>query len=270
MPQAINVPLLNDARTPKHLPTHVLAVLDAPSSPPATPPRAPPSVYPLLVPVNGELFAKGFNHNNALELQRLAASTSEQEPHWDPVAHAMVMTLPVRVLKVPHPQSLPLLLLFGLEEDALRLCVPDSLPYSRPSPSVRCRTSSVTRYRDHDHDHDEDLDTYRRRSRSLATPDRDEFVIGTGLLATYLLPLGVIEEFPSVAAMPDMMVRRCSDEELTQYVVFNTGLWRNALHLAPKDQAIIDIVRTALRVARDARQMADQRKEERWSDYEES
>ncbi|KZT28289.1 hypothetical protein NEOLEDRAFT_1058858 [Neolentinus lepideus HHB14362 ss-1] len=74
-------------------------------------------------------------------------------------------------------------------------------------------------------------------------------------MATHLLPLEAIEEFPSAAAMSQAMVRFCDDDQLRRYVAFNQGLWKNILALGPRDTQVIEMVQTAWNVTADARRI---------------
>lgn len=74
-------------------------------------------------------------------------------------------------------------------------------------------------------------------------------------MATHLLPLEAIEEFPSAAAMSQAMARVCDESELRRYVAFNQGLWKNILALGPKDTQVIELVQTAWNVTAEARRM---------------
>lgn len=73
------------------------------------------------------------------------------------------------------------------------------------------------------------------------------------LLCCRLLPPEVISEFPALPVMAELMARLCSDRQLTDYTVFNQGLWKNILFLAPRDTGFVGIVRTAWNVTVEAR-----------------
>ncbi|KAH0831263.1 hypothetical protein J3R83DRAFT_13897 [Lanmaoa asiatica] len=73
------------------------------------------------------------------------------------------------------------------------------------------------------------------------------------LLCCRLLPSEVISEFPALPAMAQLMGKLCSDRQLTDYVVFNQGLWKNILFLGPRDAGLVGIVRTAWNVTVEAR-----------------
>ncbi|OBZ76425.1 hypothetical protein A0H81_03127 [Grifola frondosa] len=75
------------------------------------------------------------------------------------------------------------------------------------------------------------------------------------LLATYLLPVPVIGEFPHHPAMAEALACRCADGALHAYAAFNQGLWRNVLALAPADPAIVDIAHVAWNVTGEARRL---------------
>ncbi|KAG8216134.1 hypothetical protein J3R82DRAFT_8137 [Butyriboletus roseoflavus] len=53
--------------------------------------------------------------------------------------------------------------------------------------------------------------------------------------------------------MAQLMGKLCSDRQLTDYIVFNQGLWKNILFLGPRDAGFVAIVRTAWNVTVEAR-----------------
>ncbi|KAG9308301.1 hypothetical protein JVU11DRAFT_12064 [Chiua virens] len=73
------------------------------------------------------------------------------------------------------------------------------------------------------------------------------------LLCCRLLPTEVISEFPALPTMAQLMGNVCSDRQLTDYIVFNQGLWKNILHLGPRDAGFVGIARTAWNVTVEAR-----------------
>lgn len=253
LPATVDMPVLRPVppATHTHLntPTHVLAVLDTPT--PATASSEPRR--PLLVPVSADALAAGFKNDFARELRRQGHASPAAYVHWDATARTQVLTLPLRPLYVPHPPSIPLLLLFGLGEDFLRACAAQlerGDANALAAPPVPLSVSETA------------PDSTQPERSSSSPPPSPPPPLCTGLLATYLLPLAAIEEFPATAAM----VRRCVtskwtsssgggngwDEDGREAASFNQGLWRNALLLAPREQAVTDIVGTASRVSRDA------------------
>jgi hypothetical protein len=76
-------------------------------------------------------------------------------------------------------------------------------------------------------------------------------------LAARLLPPEVIEEFPNSAAMAGVMAKICSEDQLVKYVVYNRGLWKNALALGPNDNRMVEIVQTAWNVTIEARRIKE-------------
>ncbi|KAF8065274.1 hypothetical protein FPV67DRAFT_1696409 [Lyophyllum atratum] len=103
LPATIEVPMLR----PTQLPTHVLAVY---SSTPSPSPDAP-----LLIPINAPLYASAF---------RVELCLPPTHPHPNPntYTNTNTLTLPLLPLLVPHPPTLPLLLLFALPlEPALHI-----------------------------------------------------------------------------------------------------------------------------------------------------
>lgn len=73
------------------------------------------------------------------------------------------------------------------------------------------------------------------------------------LLYCRLLPSEVISEFPALPTMAQLMGNLCSDRQLTDYIVFNQGLWKNILFLGPRDAGFVGIARTAWSVTVEAR-----------------
>lgn len=73
------------------------------------------------------------------------------------------------------------------------------------------------------------------------------------LLYCRLLPSEVISEFPALPTMAQLMGKLCSDRQLTDYIVFNQGLWKNMLSLGPRDAGFVSIVGTAWNVTVEAR-----------------
>ncbi|TFK31713.1 hypothetical protein BDQ12DRAFT_93371 [Crucibulum laeve] len=98
IPSTIDMPVLRDA----HMPTHVLAVLppDGITSP------------PLMLPIDAGLYDEGFR--DGLALPESPPGTAAPVPRLHESTQTLIVTLPVVSLTVPHPASLPLLLLFGL------------------------------------------------------------------------------------------------------------------------------------------------------------
>lgn len=75
------------------------------------------------------------------------------------------------------------------------------------------------------------------------------------LLYCRLLPSEVITEFPALPAMAQLMAGLCTDRQLSNYIVFNQGLWKNILFLGPRDAGFVSIVRTAWNVTVEARRI---------------
>lgn len=73
------------------------------------------------------------------------------------------------------------------------------------------------------------------------------------LLCCRLLPSEVISEFPALPAMAQLMGKLCSDRELTDYIVYNQGLWKNILFLGPRDAGFVGVARTAWTVTVETR-----------------
>lgn len=75
------------------------------------------------------------------------------------------------------------------------------------------------------------------------------------LLCCRLLPTEVISEFPAPPAMALSMAQLCSEEQLSKYITFNQGLWKNILSLGPRDTQFIEIVQVAWNVTVEARRI---------------
>jgi hypothetical protein len=71
----------------------------------------------------------------------------------------------------------------------------------------------------------------------------------------------VIEEFPAFTLMAETFARM--DDALDARVVYNQGLWRNVLLLAPEDTRIVEIVRTAWNVTCEAHKGRERMREAR-------
>lgn len=254
----------------------------------------PPILAPINAEQMTRKFTNDFSHFFP-ELYSGSSSYEPPSSHWDEQRRRMIITLPVIQFVVPHPPSFTLLLLFGLglhanydlnelEEvppspsDAPQNLEPDSSPSYRSAhsdssfsstPSMQSSTSAHSSA-------PEQSSTSAQSSTSTSAsspntphplqiqstqPSRSTtpYPLGqktsTGLLATYLLPIRVIEEFPAANAMAQILARRCSLQKLQSLVEFNGGLWRNTLSLAPKDTDIIEIVRTAWNVTREAKRL---------------
>ena len=57
--------------------------------------------------------------------------------------------------------------------------------------------------------------------------------------------------------MAAAMARHCTPASLRAHAVFNQGIWRNVLLLAPTDPTLVDTVRVAWNVAADARRLLE-------------
>ncbi|EGO26882.1 hypothetical protein SERLADRAFT_464450 [Serpula lacrymans var. lacrymans S7.9] len=75
------------------------------------------------------------------------------------------------------------------------------------------------------------------------------------ILSCSLLPSEVIEEFPSVAAMAQVMARICDDDQFHKYLRYNQGLWKNILALGPHDTSLMEVVQTVWNVTAEARRI---------------
>ncbi|KAI0703044.1 hypothetical protein BC835DRAFT_1319639 [Cytidiella melzeri] len=265
------------------IPTHALVVLDTPRT---TESKGKQSVVsPLIVPINATIFDQVFN-SDLLRYHRTA-----NKPSDSPVScrKTGVIQLPTIVARVPHPPSLPLLILFvlaphlrldnvkqatsqSLVSVSLPLCAPPtpitpnnnpklpSPPASSVPPLVPLSTCLAVPASASSPPSPSGSPTIPY-PLSLTKPLRTD--LPTGLLATYLLPISVIEEFPAFAMMSEVFAQTAvsSDEELQAYVVHNQGMWRNLLLLAPLDTRIGEIVRTAWNVTAEARKHRDRMKE---------
>ena len=89
-----------------YMPTHVLAV---------TSPDQNPSTPPVMIPIDITLFEQGFRFD--LDIPPPSPSTTAPVPykHTQGDSQILVVALPVHFLVVPHVNSLPLVLLFGMK-----------------------------------------------------------------------------------------------------------------------------------------------------------
>ena len=246
IPRTVEMPLLRRADS---RPTHALAILSnlgrpaspghtlaVPSEPPTSPlpppsPSTPSSPYspvhaePFVLPIDAPLFCAKFGHNVARSLAAgLLIRAANPLVSRDRLTGAQLLTLPLIPLYVPHPPSVPHLLLYGQGLPLTPTRQRDPPNYSRPT-----------------------------TTRPPASPS-------PSTLATYLLPIPAIEEFPSAPAMAEAMVRCCSEEALRDHIVFNQGLWRNVLFLAPTDASLVDLARVAWNVTAEARKIRDRQR----------
>ncbi|PIL28772.1 hypothetical protein GSI_08816 [Ganoderma sinense ZZ0214-1] len=241
------------AHTSGTLPTHVLAVLSgaslspstksilprgsdtlssthplAPSTPlPASSQSGPLPSDPYLIPIDAESFFLAFGHDAARTLGSAALTSKWSKApsprvRADRAIGARFVTLPVIPLYVPHPPSLPHVLLFGQG-----IPLPSASSAVGPGPPEPLQ--------------------------ELSGSDS-----GASALATYLLPLAAIEEFPSAPAMAAAMARQCTPDALSARFAFNHGVWRNVLAMSPADATLVDLVRVAWNVTSDAAQLQGQ------------
>ena len=253
IPHSVEMPLL---RMGENRPTHALAIMNSaipfpsidqhsphhvppsPSSEPPSPtsPISPSRAEPYLLPIDGALFSSRFGHSVARSLTSgLAIHSAAPLTRWDRSKGVHLVTLLLIPLYVPHPPSIPHILLFGQglplppspsASANTHLYPPSHLPRSRSSsPTSRCASPSA-----------------RLGLPSTLTP--------------YLLPAAAIAEFPAAPAMAAAMARHCTPASLRAHAVFNQGIWRNVLLLAPTDPTLVDTVRVAWNVAADARRLA--------------
>ncbi|KAM5546139.1 hypothetical protein V8D89_000265 [Ganoderma adspersum] len=259
VPRTIEMPLVGLSDT---LPTHALAVLSSASQSPGTKPilprgsstfsstthsRAPSMPQPAssqdaapqpsdtyLIPIDAESFFLAFGHDAARTLGAAALTSKWSKApsprvRADRATGARFVTLPVIPLYVPHPPSLPHVLLFA-----------QGIPLPLPPPSAGPSSSQPS-----------PLQEVSGASGAGSS---------ASALATYLLPLAAIEEFPSAPAMAAAMARQCTSDALAARLAFNHGVWRNVLTLSPADAALVDLVRVAWNVTSEAARLQEQKK----------
>ena len=247
------------------LPTHALAVLSSACQPPGTKtihprgprtssstthPRAssmplpassqdaaPQSSDPYLIPIDAEPFFLAFGHDTARTLGAAALTSKWSKApsprmRTDRATGARFITLPVIPLYVPHPPSLPHVLLFA-----------QGIPLHPPPPSPDPSSSSPP-------------------SPVQEGSEASDSGSGASALATYLLPLAAIEEFPSAPAMAAAMARQCTSDALAARLAFNHGVWRNVLTLLPADAALVDLVRVAWNVTSEAVRLQEKQQQQ--------
>lgn len=248
------MPVRRDA----HMPTHGLVILPsaAVSAAPATAstpspmqPFFPNSPHAPVLPVNADRFAQHFTY----DLARLSLDDASPLGSTLPVPFysggTQCVELPAVALALPHPPSVALLLFFGMD-----LPLPQaSLPPSPDTPDAADGPS-------------------RRRSGTAGLSAH------TSLFATFLLPSHVVAEFPATPAMVSALLwgnrayptaassssysdalldnePNLNDAELRERAAFVGGLWANVLALGPRDGRIVDMVRCAWNVCREARRL---------------
>lgn len=240
MPETIDMEVLHATQ----MPTHALVILDASGD---DTPKSPP----IVAPVDIYAFNDAFNNDILRHPERsITAMLTEEDPfgipHLDPARNIYVVTLPTVTIYTQHPTSVPVLLLFALWDDLPSKQPPSRAP-SPTSPSAQSLTLPRT-------PPPTPASTASFQS-SIATPPPappPSDAVSPALLAAYLLPVPAIEEFPAFAAMAGAMARACGDAQLAEHAARNQGLWRSALTLAPRDDAIVATVRLAWNVAREA------------------
>ncbi|KAL0576113.1 hypothetical protein V5O48_005860 [Marasmius crinis-equi] len=102
MPPFIDVPVRRDS----YMPTHIFALY-----PSGAPGSQPASVRPLLVPVDASSYHRGFRSD---VIPPATPGSTSPVPRYTASAPYSVVTLPIIPLTVPHPPSVPLLLLYGM------------------------------------------------------------------------------------------------------------------------------------------------------------
>lgn len=263
------MPLLGDddeeyLDEPHPTPTHALVIV---SNDPHT------TSTPIVAPINLIAFTSTFTYDITRQQQRTkdppAQSTPappDRAPGGPPAvppiridgedAENRTVTLPTILLPVPHPPSLPLVLLFALSSYLPAMYRPppsepsSALPTPTPTPS-RSRSRAPSPF---------PRSPSRASCTSLApsspplTPSPPpQFTIPMGLFPTYLLPTFVIEELPAFPTAAAEMARRCSAGELAAYMEYNMGVWRNLLALSSKNEQMMDLVQFALKMTTMAR-----------------
>lgn len=266
LPNSLDLIVLQDA---SFLPTHILAVIDTPKAPIPADSTYHTDTIPILTPINYTLFASKVRTDFSPLFPDVSnTSTPYRSPpvREDRRTRSLLITLPVVLFPVPHPPSFSLLLLFALGLHAT--CTPDKLvgvapgrlgATTLPGPSVPSSSSSTHMLSPHP--------PLERSPPSLIPPLVDDDIphaidlhTSTGLLATYLLPMPVIEECPAVGPMVELLERIRELEDLMIFRDFNTGLWRNLLSIAPKDQQVYAIARVAFKVTREATRRREEKR----------
>nr|VWO95110.1 N/A [Ganoderma boninense] len=228
------------AHTSDTLPTHVLAISSSTSqstTAKSTPPRGPSILSPAhslapstaqpsssldasppsdayLIPIDAESFFLAFGHDTARTLGA-AALTSK----WSKAPSPYVRTdraTGARFVTLP--------------------VVPLSVSHPPSLPHVLLSAQGIP----------------LPNASSPPSPPPEASGLGASALATYLLPLAAIEEFPAAPEMAMAMARQCTHDALSARLAFNHGVWRNVLALSPADGTLVDIVRVAWNVTSDA------------------
>ncbi|KIM73649.1 hypothetical protein PILCRDRAFT_828948 [Piloderma croceum F 1598] len=102
LPQTLDMEVIRDAQ----LPTHVLALSPIQAS------ATGRGSYPLMVPIVAEIWGKKLT----VPLPAAPPGLTPPAPRWDATQQRprQLITLPVIPLEVPHPETVPILLLFAL------------------------------------------------------------------------------------------------------------------------------------------------------------
>ncbi|CAA7266173.1 unnamed protein product [Cyclocybe aegerita] len=132
---ALDMFVLRDAQ----MPTHALAVSqpDQPTAP------------PLMLPIDATLFEQGFRLK--LNLPAVLPGTTAPVPRLTGVPQALMVSLPVVHVTVPHVSSLPLLLLYGMRlETHPNILAWSLLPVDvvEEFPNAAAMALNLSRYRD--------------------------------------------------------------------------------------------------------------------------
>ncbi|KAI0089438.1 hypothetical protein BDY19DRAFT_993045 [Irpex rosettiformis] len=131
VPSTIDMQLVDQDSYGAPSPTHALVVLDTPRTVEST--GRQPVLYPLFVPINAVIFDQVFNSDL---LRHYHAAHKFVDPQ--PVIYHQTgsIRLPTIVARVPHPPSLPLLVLFGLAPHLKLACLQKPAPRASSIPSV--------------------------------------------------------------------------------------------------------------------------------------
>jgi hypothetical protein len=234
----------------ERLPSHALVILDASET--STPAVA------TIAPIDICAFQDSFDYPHLHRPSHPIALPHGKRlgvPYADAAQGGHVVTLPTLILHAHHAESMPLLLLFGLWH-----YLPSPQPRSRtPSPSppssFHTTATSPSSVPSTPPPTPASAASFSLPDDTHGDPDLDpDGAVSIGLLATYVLPVDVLGEFPALPAMADQLARGPeSDAVLDAWRARCRGFWGNVLALAPADGAIVEMARTAWSVTSEAR-----------------
>ena len=219
------------------MPSHLLCIFDASDS-------ARPAI---IAPIDLDAFEAAFHYSSLQRPVRPITPTPGKPlgvPYVNSKYGGFFVTLPCLIMSVPSAESVPLLLLFTLWDH-----LPSPQPPSRtPSPSppasfysAKALPGSVPNTPPPTPASMASFQSSIANATLKPAKEEEDPVVSVGLLVTYLLPIEIIEEYPSYPAMAEKMARAYDDDTVTAWKVRTGDFWKTTLALSPKSQKIIDL-----------------------------